>query len=667
MNKMVTYEQWNKTIIKHIFANSEPGEIVFLNTTPETLADIVEQEGFNVDAVESLKEAVKDKVVISNEWVCLRQIYPERLSENFFHEEPPQVAFLALSVLAASMMERSSGASSTNYYLHLNRLLFDEDRTGCPQGIELPEIENFWLHLKVWVTHRQGAELYLTEGPAKQKYVWYPKSQCLIRRHDRRTVYQFFRYQGFTPVSNIPDNQLERDFRMWLGSRDGSARIYQFFTNSSYKALILRQVRLLLENWDGEIPPKPVVGQRQSPSKIHVELHFNQFNNLEIRYWFQRRGRDDIGCKTNFLGIENLQIYTSEKWFRPFSDNSDTFWNLSSQQQLQTDEINPMVYTLYCSDIWVFRVDQECDEGWISQQNMQLYQDHLIVFKERYIGEIKNCLSQTCEHEIDSPNAIYINGEENGWLCLKATPTKLESFDDPNLWVLSVKSSEQICLNGGLLVKDHDGHRAYLNICLPTIFVPELGLPDDEHLRIGDQTFPMNENRLIRVEGILDVGIHQISYGNKMRELRVIAPEPKSSLENQGETLILKLATDKKTIPTYSEKETAEISDEPGVWLSGAKFFGSDIPKTTWEKVSKLPIQKKDEKQLLEIPAEIISSVVKLAIELKKKDNPVPKWFKKTIQDIDNNVAMRTLVEKKLRKHKQTALSYTELRKYISR
>ncbi len=661
---MITYEQWNKAIIKHIFANCEPGEIVFLNTTSETLSDIDEQEGFNVDAVDSLKEAVRNKVISSNR-VCLTRIDPDIFFNRTPENEPTQVAFLALSVLAASMMERSDDVSNNNYYVRLNQLLFDEMIENCPKGIKLLDIKRFWTQLQTWALEQHEVELYLTEGPANQKYVWYPKSQCLIRMHDRRTVYQFFRYQGFTPVSNIPDNQLERDFRMWLGSRDGSARIYQFFTNSSYKALILRQVRLLLENWDGEIPPKPVVGQIQSPSKIHVELHFNQFSNLEIRYWFQRRGRDDIGCKTNLFGIENLQTYTSEKWFRPFPDNSDTFWNLSSQLQLQTDEINPMVYTLYCSDIWVFRVDQERDEGWISQQNMQLYQDHLIVFKERYIRRIKNCLSQTCEHEIDSPNAIYVNGEENGWLYLKATPTKLESFDDPDLWILSVKSSEQISLNGGLSVKDQNGHRSYLNICLPSIFVPELGFSSEESLRIGERRFPVNEDRLVSLEGILDVGIHQISYGSKTRELRIIASE--RSLDHQEKMLIAKLDTAKKTIPTYSEKETDEISEDSSVWISGARFFGIDILNTTWNNVCKPPILKKDEKQSLEKPAEIISSVVKLAIDLKKKKNPVPKWFKKTIQDIDNNVAMRTLVEKKLRKHKQTALSYTELRKYISR
>jgi hypothetical protein len=46
---MVTYEQWNKAIISYFFENSQQGGIVFLHTTPETLLEIAEQEGFNVD------------------------------------------------------------------------------------------------------------------------------------------------------------------------------------------------------------------------------------------------------------------------------------------------------------------------------------------------------------------------------------------------------------------------------------------------------------------------------------------------------------------------------------------------------------------------------------------------------------------------------------------
>ena len=169
-------------------------------------------------------------------------------------------------------METSEEASSTNYYVRLNQLLFNETRKGCPEGIKLPEIEYFWLYLTAWAADRHGIKLYFAKGPKNQKYVWYPKSHCLIRMHERRIVYRFFRYQGLTPVSDIPEKQLERDLGAWLGSSDGSARIYRFFSNNSYKTLILRQIRLLLENWDGEIPPEPVHGQRHIASKIRVQF-----------------------------------------------------------------------------------------------------------------------------------------------------------------------------------------------------------------------------------------------------------------------------------------------------------------------------------------------------------------------------------------------------------
>ena len=73
------------------------------------------------DAEESLQEAVRKKVAPCN-MVRLSEISPNKLSEETLDQEPPQVAFLALCVLAASNMESSEGASHTNYYVQLNKL-----------------------------------------------------------------------------------------------------------------------------------------------------------------------------------------------------------------------------------------------------------------------------------------------------------------------------------------------------------------------------------------------------------------------------------------------------------------------------------------------------------------------------------------------------------------
>ena len=658
---MVTYEQWNKAIISYFFEDCEPGQIIFLQTNAETLDEIAERSDFNIsDAADSLKMAVRDKVVVRgavNFWAMNPTLW-----KDYSQEKPPQVAFLALTVFAASLMESEGSVASHNYYSRLNEVLFGQVIKGTPQGFNRDEFENFWKHLRRWAIDQHNVVLYLTEGSSSRRYVWYPISQCLISNRDRRNVYSFFRARDLTPFSKIRDKQLEKDLQVWLQSSDGSIRIKRYFSNESYKKSILSQVKSLLKHWDGEISPEPLPGERQTTSSIRVELRFNQPNNVTIRFWFLRRGRYEINCETNFLGIKCLQTFNSENWFRPVSDKNSTFWNLQNILQLRTDETKPITYTLNSSDIWVFRRDQGCDNGWISQRSMELYEDHRILFHKRLFNQVTACLKLTCGQEVEKPKSIYVSGQPNGWFYLQATPTTLKRVTDPDLWRLSVDSNKQICLIDGLSVKGEDGHRAYLDICLPSVSVPDMGNSDDLPLQIDDQSFPVGEDRLVWLENKLGVGIHQLSYGKKTSELRVIAPD--RSLKHQEKTLTAALSEDQEIIPAYSIETTAEIAEKSGLWLAGTKFFGTDIPEVTWDDVQTGPLpEEKDINQLFKSPAQLISLIVKLAIELKFDKASVPEWFNEAIKYIDQNAAMRTLVQKKLQQYHEIALSYADLRK----
>lgn len=658
---MVTYEQWNKAIISYFFEDCEPGQIAFLQTNAETLDEIAERSDFNIsDAADSLKKAVRDKAVVRDAidfWAMNPTLW-----KDYSREEPPQAAFLALTVLAASLMDSEGSITSSNYYIRLNELLFGQSVKGKPQGFNLHNFEDFWKHLQRWATDHHNVVLYLTEGSSNRRYVWYPISQCLISNRDRRNVYRFFRARDLTPFSKIRDKQLEKDLQVWLQSSDRSARIKRCFSNESYKKSILSQVKSLLKHWDGEIPPEPLPGERQTTSSIRVELQFNQSNNINIRFWFLRRGRDEINCETNSLGIKCLQTFNSEKWFRPVSDNNSTFWNLQNILQLRTDETKPITYTLNSSDIWVFRKDQECDNGWISQLSMELYGDHRILFHKRLFNRVIACLKLTCGQEVEKPKSIYVSGKPNGWFYLRATPTTLKRVTDPDLWRLSVDSNKQICLIGGLSVKGEDGHRAYLNICLPSVSLPDLGNFDDLPLLVGDQSFLVGEDRLVGLENKLDVGIHQLSYGKKTSELRIIAPD--RSLKHQEKTLTAALSGDQETIPTYSVESTTEIVEKSGLWLTGTKFYGTDIPEVIWNDVQQIELSPRgDPDQSFKSPAHLISSILKLAIELKFDKTSVPEWFNEAIKYIDQNAATRTLVQKKLQQYHETALSYADLRK----
>ena len=651
---MITYEQWNKAIISYFLEEWEPGQIAFLQTNTEMLSEIADKSDFNVsNAVNSLKRAVRHKAVVYgtvNFWA----INP-KLWINYSTQEPPQVAFLALTVLAASLMESDDSVASHNYYNRLNEVLFGESVKGIPQGFNRYKFEDFWKHLQEWLRDYHNIELYLTEGSSSRRYVWYPISQCLISTHDRRNVYRFFRNYNLTPFSDISDNQFEKDFLAWLRP-SGLTKIERYFSNESYKQSILSQVKSLLQHWDGEIPPESTQTKRQTTANVNVELRFDMFGNVEIRYWFPTRGRNKIRCKTNHLGIHSLETSHLEKWFQPVIDNRGAFWNwnLLNRLQLQTNEANPIVYTLGFSNIWVFQKDPERDDSWLSQRNMQLYEDHLIVFRKDLVNQVVDCLRKTCGQEIEKPSPIYVDSKENDWLYLLVRPIKLVSFSKQELWRLSVNSGERIRFIGGISVKDRYGRRAYLDICVPTVFVPDLGVPDQELLQIGEQLFPIGENRLVSLDNILELGVYQLTYREQTKELRVISPE--RSLEHYDRTLIATISEDRTTTPVYAVKEILEFSEASDIWLAGAKLIGDISPSLS-------PI----DDELSNVPAHIISSVVKVAIDAKQGKGSIPEWFDEAIECLDQNVVLRAFVEKKLNFYGKAALSYMKLRERIGK
>ena len=99
--------------------------------------------------------------------------------------------------------------------------------------------------------------------------------------------------------------------------------------------------------------------------------------------------------------------------------------------------------------------------------------------------------------------------------------------------------------------------------------------------------------------------------------------------------------------------------------LTGTKFLGMDIPEVTWNDVQTEPLIQTD--GIPKSPADLISSVVKVAIALKQGGTPVPDWFDSTLEYLNQNIGIRILVEKKLQDYSKTALSYVDLCKRINR
>lgn len=666
---MVTYEQWNKAIISYFFEDhDDPDDIVFLQTDANTLLDIAVESNFNTtdvdEAISSLTEAVREQVVY-NGFVDFWKINPTKtLRQAIYSEEkPPQVAFLALTVLAASQMDKSKDASQTNYYLQLHRLLHGKSNHGIPKGIKYEDWEELWKHLQKWARNQFNIELYLSEGSPKKKYVWYPISQCLINKYDEHILHGIFKEMDLKPGAYLAESQLLAILRSCKSFPKLSEKIKRPIREkkTAETRLILGQIQLLLENWDGEaIERTSRKIKRQNPNRIGVQLRFNRSGDIdEVRYWFRCKRGTKTTFKCNTLGIKTLQPL-DDVWFKPYviQANSLAFQVLQNGVELKSEEIKPLTFRLKPSEIWIFRHDSEPDDGWFSKGNLLLHEEHIIVYLKRLETSLISFLHQIC-NENPIPRSICITDQETGWQYIKIRPTTL---CNSSFLGFRVTTSNQIRFVGGLPL----GRRSnsYFDFCLPTIVVPNLINLPGKSFYINGQVTKIPSDRKIELSGKLDTNEYQFSYLDCQATLRVISPI--RSRDHEKQTLAINIDPDSTDLPIFLDRQIAEISDEAGVWLTGTKFFGINIPQVSWNDMEKIPKPPPSD-PFFKTPANIISSVIKVAIDLKRENTSVPEWFDEVLEYLDQNVALRAFVEKKLNYYHETALSYVELRKQIGK
>ena len=494
-----------------------------------------------------------------------------------------------------------------------------------------------------------------------RRYVWFPISQSLISQYDRLHIQRFFHESNLKSGTHLAEPQLLAQLQTWKSLRKFPAKIRGPIVQRTPEIrLILRQIQSLLKNWNGE-PPEATLRTRTKRRSvaIDVQLCLDPYGNVNhVRYWFRCRNALPIPLEPNSLLVERLKPL-DDQWYQPFivPDDRRSFWNLQNNLELKSASSSPMTFRLEASDIWVFRLDLARDNGYLSQGNLLLHEDHLIVFREKRGIDVELFLNQVCE-EKNSPKKIRVAGGETGWQYLIAKPTALSKS---SLMGYHVTTSDRIRLVGGLPVDR--GSNSYLDFCLPMIVVPSLIASTKDSFYINDQAFQIPSNRKIELPDRLDPGLYHLSYLDcRPSVLRVITPT--RSNEHERRTLTMGLSRDRNYLPIYQDCEIMANFSESGVWLTGAKFLGADVPDVTWEQVQTEPPTKEGSSDILsKTPAELISLIVKTAIELKQGKASAPDWLPKAIEYLDQNVALRTLVQKKLGHYHETALPYSNLRK----
>ena len=530
---------------------------------------------------------------------------------------PPSLPLLAVTVLAASMMDRSTEVGAHNYYSRLRHLLDpSDDQHGMP-GDYAGAIPRLWRQLQTWLNADMRGERGILTLPSDEalagnryrKNIGHALQQALFRASDRRRLVAFFRAVGLEPdEEEIEAAELRRTLALWAGRRLPQAeRLYSLATRTEHETYCLHLLERQAADWDGLLDD-PDTGKPVSPIRLYLTTR-----PRALRIVLPRDERMPLKTSIDW-GDDEIQLSSSssEPYFHPvplpISISSEA---LSDDLTVVGPDIGA---ALEARSIHALRYDEYVG-AWISADSIAFGELHHLLAHDNELAEL---VRFTQSEEIDiahvSSFADHVPAQWNvisGFRILrrpaKEPPTALATL-------LRSGGGPRLRLVGGLRVPEFT--RAYLTGGAPLLAIPaELRshqiilrrASTDEILTLRPDS---SEYRLDKLQ--LDEGLFQIQCGTARLKFDLIDGLVETAGEGAGTVSTPGRTTDLRgvhgftrselrpvTVPAPSEGEQCvlvgpgpndlEIVEVPN-WLSGLVGGGGLSWKTTAEWLSFEPV-----------------------------------------------------------------------------
>lgn len=353
---MFTYEDWNKAILTYVLADKDAGTAVYLAVDDDVIAELGYglSDGAEQDWTEDFLQAVQQKCIQRE------QVYMNILMPRAHDEIPHYLAFLALTVLAATRMSGDEDVHSTNYFVHLNELLGLAQRHGRPRGLEgealLWEQWNQFLRTKGFIPTAKA-------GEASYKYINYPISQTLLREADKEGLWRYFSSRSWSP-------HLDKE-TVFVRLRRGADHLnkhLQFLLQSQATDILVRQEALqdavfdVYESWGeaGETQRSYRRGRVRKHRHLTAVLYRTEdpFSGTCTYHLFPRQNRH-LSLPTQATIHHNETEYTLQAertgWYRPLWALSAEALNKGLAAIVKADKAYKLV--LPQRDFWLITAD----------------------------------------------------------------------------------------------------------------------------------------------------------------------------------------------------------------------------------------------------------------------------------------------------------------------
>lgn len=509
----LSYDKWNSALYEYFFGTESHGKIVYLYVNDQTIALVGRRLGIpEVDCMDSFIDAVRTYIPTLEELFERAHTRGYRWYAQGQQGPPPFVGLLALTVLAATRMgaDEDEGIGGGNYYIRLRQLL-GLDGYGKPKGFEFTEM--LWKYLSDWQRANQGKYGYTTAFPYGNKYIGYPKSQCLVRDSERLQLYEFFHWCGYHPGDAVALNTVQDHLDLYLSSRSNRLSKLFFQNKNGLREAITKTVYNEFLEWDGTSGSKRSKASRAARPvyPVQILLQLSGFMSL-------------VPAATYLSMIDEDELVTSESQVVVTVPEFDYKNHALSRIVTQLDDLTMdqiwlckntgIQLNFHGSSLFVFRKATEFGlPGWLSRNEIVPGQEHIFLYTHTLERKIQTFIQETgCK-----PLQIKISGLPKNWILTVLRMSEELSATSVDLGLRISDEPVKIAFDGGLRV----GNQEWLLDAPPRILI---SAPYQSVVEINDVTFMSILDGPIQMDvfGIYSLdapGIYKIRVGQVERSI----------------------------------------------------------------------------------------------------------------------------------------------------
>jgi hypothetical protein len=387
----LTYKVWNDMLFHHFFGEHKKNQVVYLYVTEDLIAELGRKQGLNdSDSLESFIKAVStyERGNINTIFKKAR-IWGDKWYQQGKIGVPPFIGILSVCVLAASRMNNSEGVTSGNYYYRLRELLRDEENIEKGAIKHFKETEKLWEYLDNWLIELNGELGYTNVFQFGQRYIGYPRSQCLIRESDRKDLYDFFLWSGFSPINkDVEKNELKERLIIFLQNKNN--HMARFFKESqSQEGLEDEFIKMTLtefRSWDGNGIFSFSTNKRKLSKETFMHIWFEKIegpHNAKINIDLFCNIEDELDETFNsILPFERVGGYLKKHVLDIQEIKSNPSFDIGQEKHIRLSHKN--------KDIYIFeRGEYHNLTGWIQTNELMLNQVYLLLYNSSKLDNLQ--------------------------------------------------------------------------------------------------------------------------------------------------------------------------------------------------------------------------------------------------------------------------------------